>query len=45
MDLITNLMGGFAAVADPWVLMFVLAGAIIGLVFGAAPGLTASHST
>ncbi len=44
MDLITNLMGGFAAVADPWVLMFVLAGAIIGLVFGAAPGLTATSA-
>src|SRR5690606_36854897 len=44
MDLISHIMGGFAAVADPWVLMFVFAGAIIGLVFGAAPGLTATSA-
>ncbi|MBM9593176.1 tripartite tricarboxylate transporter permease [Roseitranquillus sediminis] len=44
MDLMVNLLGGLQAVADPWVLLFVFLGAIIGLVFGAAPGLTATSA-
>lgn len=44
MDLIANLMGGLVAVADPWVLLFLFIGAVIGMVFGAAPGLTATSA-
>tara|TARA_R110002020_G_scaffold26460_15_gene85493 strand:+ start:3253 stop:4743 length:1491 start_codon:yes stop_codon:yes gene_type:complete len=31
----------FGLVADPWVILFVFLGAVIGMIFGAAPGLTA----
>ena len=43
MDLIglSDASAALAAVADPWVLLFVFLGAVIGMVFGAAPGLTA----
>ncbi|MBF9036098.1 C4-dicarboxylate ABC transporter permease [Rhodobacterales bacterium HKCCE2091] len=44
MDLISHLAGGFAEIADPLVLLFVLIGAIVGMVFGAAPGLTATSA-
>ena len=44
MDLIavSDLAGGLAAVADPWVILFVFIGAVVGMVFGASPGLTAT---
>ncbi|MCO6381520.1 MAG: tripartite tricarboxylate transporter permease [Vannielia sp.] len=44
MDLITHLAAGAAAIADPLVLLFLLLGAVVGMVFGAAPGLTATSA-
>lgn len=42
--MLSDLAGGVQAVADPWVLLFVFIGAVIGMVFGAAPGLTATSA-
>jgi putative tricarboxylic transport membrane protein len=44
MELISNLAAGGAAILDPFVLLFLLMGAIVGMVFGAAPGLTATSA-
>lgn len=43
MELISSadLLDALALVADPWAVLFVFVGAVIGMVFGAAPGLTA----
>ncbi|MEB3419157.1 tripartite tricarboxylate transporter permease [Salipiger marinus] len=43
MDLIqfSDVMQGLSNVADPWVITFVFVGSVIGMIFGAAPGLTA----
>jgi len=42
--MIADLAAGAAAIADPWVILFVFLGAVIGMVFGAAPGLTATSA-
>ncbi|RUT34683.1 C4-dicarboxylate ABC transporter permease [Arsenicitalea aurantiaca] len=46
MDLIAfgDVGGAIQAVANPWVLLAVTAGAVIGMIFGAAPGLTATSA-
>lgn len=44
MDLISHLAAGAAAVMDPLTLLFVFLGAVVGMVFGAAPGLTATSA-
>ncbi len=36
-----NLLGGFAAIADPMTLILVLFGVVLGLIFGSIPGLSA----
>ena len=43
MDLISAdvLLRGLSVLADPSVHLFVFLGAVVGLIFGAAPGLTA----
>lgn len=37
----TDFLEALALVADPWAILFVFIGAVIGMIFGAAPGLTA----
>ncbi|MYZ47263.1 tripartite tricarboxylate transporter permease [Propylenella binzhouense] len=46
MDLISfaDVAAALSAVADPTVVFFVFAGAVIGMIFGAAPGLTAASA-
>ena len=36
------LLGGFGAVANPVSLLFILFGVVMGIIFGAVPGLTAT---
>ena len=39
---LSDVMAGFLAVMDPGVLVWIVGGVVIGLIFGAAPGLTAT---
>ena len=43
MDVITlaSLSEGFAVLSDPWIYVLIVFGSLVGLVFGATPGLTA----
>jgi putative tricarboxylic transport membrane protein len=43
MDMITlsSLTEGFAILSDPWIYVLIVFGSLVGLVFGATPGLTA----
>ncbi len=43
MDVITlaSLSEGFAILSDPWIYVLIVFGSLVGLVFGATPGLTA----
>ncbi|GGE30970.1 C4-dicarboxylate ABC transporter permease [Agaricicola taiwanensis] len=45
MDVISHLAGAAVTVADPIVLLCVTFGAFVGMIFGAAPGLTATKAT
>lgn len=40
MDTLSTLMSGFSQLADPTILLFLIAGFLIGTFFGAMPGLT-----
>ncbi|MDR2005718.1 MAG: tripartite tricarboxylate transporter permease [Acidaminococcales bacterium] len=42
MELLQNVIQGFGQMANPGILAFCVAGALIGVVFGAIPGLTAT---
>ncbi|MBQ6900570.1 MAG: tripartite tricarboxylate transporter permease [Firmicutes bacterium] len=42
MELLTNLTAGFAHLASPEVWIFMILGVLVGIVFGAIPGLTAT---
>ncbi|ODC02276.1 tricarboxylate transporter [Terasakiispira papahanaumokuakeensis] len=40
MDAMNGILGGFAALANPETLLYMIAGFLIGMLFGAVPGLT-----
>ncbi|GGG72305.1 hypothetical protein GCM10011415_20440 [Salipiger pallidus] len=40
MDIFANILGGMSALADPYVIAFMVGGFLVGTFFGAMPGLT-----
>ena len=41
-DILSNIIAGTIALADPWILILIFAGTVFGVVIGALPGLTST---